>query len=311
MRSNISYRPYANVDYEKIYKKVVEMDPSMEEFIDEVREIELPEDEEIQQLEAGLRKKDKKATERLIELYTRYAVRLGLQRAEEHEMNIIDAISEAHIGLVVAANNYNIDRCGIFEEYAHTYIISRFDRNQETTRKTMHYPAGPKGNYFKVYRKLRDNGYKPEKLKESEKKEAFELLRKETNLSVEEIEIAMDAMIPEESMEQYFAENYIEESNCYTNDVPEEFITEMEEVEKEIDIHKAAEALDQVMDTLAPREKEILRLRYGLTDGKEYTLEEVSQKFGVTKERIRQIEAKALRKLRHPVRGRILHKYIE
>ena len=76
MRSNISYRPYANVDYEKIYKKVVEMDPSMEEFIDEVREIELPEDEEIQQLEAGLRKKDKKATERLIELYTRYAVRL-------------------------------------------------------------------------------------------------------------------------------------------------------------------------------------------------------------------------------------------
>ena len=144
MRSNISYRPYANVDYEKIYKKVVEMDPSMEEFIDEVREIELPEDEEIQQLEAGLRKKDKKATERLIELYTRYAVRLGLQRAEEHEMNIIDAISEAHIGLVVAANNYNIDRCGIFEEYAHTYIISRFDRNQETTRKTMHYPAAQK-----------------------------------------------------------------------------------------------------------------------------------------------------------------------
>lgn len=60
MRSNISYRPYANVDYEKIYKKVVEMDPSMEEFIDEVREIELPEDEEIQQLEAGLRKRTKK-----------------------------------------------------------------------------------------------------------------------------------------------------------------------------------------------------------------------------------------------------------
>ena len=60
MRSNISYRPYANVDYEKIYKKVVEMDPSIEEFIDEVREIELPEDEEIQQLEAGLRKRTKK-----------------------------------------------------------------------------------------------------------------------------------------------------------------------------------------------------------------------------------------------------------
>ena len=85
----------------------------------------------------------------------------------------------------------------------------------------------------------------------------------------------------------------------------------LDTIEKEIDIHKAAEALDQVMDTLAPREKEILRLRYGLTDGKEYTLEEVSQKFGVTRERIRQIEAKALRKLRHPVRGRILHKYIE
>ena len=53
MRSNISYRPYANVDYEKIYKKVVEMDPSMEEFIDEVREIELPEDEEYSSWKPG------------------------------------------------------------------------------------------------------------------------------------------------------------------------------------------------------------------------------------------------------------------
>ena len=66
------------------------------------------------------------------------------------------------------------------------------------------------------------------------------------------------------------------------------------------------EQITEVLQTLAPREAEVLRLRFGLEDGRSRTLEEVGQSFGVTRERIRQIEAKALRKLRHPVRLRKL-----
>ncbi|MCL4319074.1 MAG: sigma-70 family RNA polymerase sigma factor, partial [Firmicutes bacterium] len=71
------------------------------------------------------------------------------------------------------------------------------------------------------------------------------------------------------------------------------------------------EQLEEVLDTLTNREEKVLRLRFGLSDGRARTLEEVGQVFGVTRERIRQIEAKALRKLRHPTRSKKLKDYLD
>ncbi|MBQ8696470.1 MAG: sigma-70 family RNA polymerase sigma factor, partial [Clostridia bacterium] len=71
------------------------------------------------------------------------------------------------------------------------------------------------------------------------------------------------------------------------------------------------EQLDEVLATLTPRENEVLKLRFGLKDGKTRTLEEVGEVFGITRERIRQIEAKALRKLRHPSRSKRLKDYLD
>jgi RNA polymerase primary sigma factor len=69
--------------------------------------------------------------------------------------------------------------------------------------------------------------------------------------------------------------------------------------------------MEDILDTLAPRERRVLQLRFGLTDGQQRTLEEVGKRFGVTRERIRQIEAKGLRKLRHPSRSRRLRDFLE
>ena len=71
------------------------------------------------------------------------------------------------------------------------------------------------------------------------------------------------------------------------------------------------EQLEEVLETLTPRERDVLRLRFGIIDGRGRTLEEVGKKFNVTRERIRQIEAKALRKLRHPTRSKKLKDYLE
>ena len=71
------------------------------------------------------------------------------------------------------------------------------------------------------------------------------------------------------------------------------------------------EQTDQVLKTLTPREEKVIKMRFGLVDGNEHTLEEVGQMFAVTRERIRQIEAKALRKLRHPSRSRKLKAFLE
>ncbi len=71
-----------------------------------------------------------------------------------------------------------------------------------------------------------------------------------------------------------------------------------------------SEKIQEVLATLSPREARILRLRFGLENGRNYTLEEVGKKFGLTRERIRQIEGKALRRLRHPCRSRLLKEYL-
>jgi RNA polymerase primary sigma factor len=71
-----------------------------------------------------------------------------------------------------------------------------------------------------------------------------------------------------------------------------------------------SEKVNEVLSTLSPREARILRLRFGLENGRTYTLEEVGEKFGLTRERIRQIEGKALRRLRHPMRARQLREYL-
>ena len=92
--------------------------------------------------------------------------------------------------------------------------------------------------------------------------------------------------------------------------MPRELITE-NDLDDQVAATMLKDQLDEVLNTLTDRERKVLDLRYGLTDGEEKTLEEVGQEFNVTRERVRQIEAKALRKLRHPSRSRKLRDYID
>ena len=90
-----------------------------------------------------------------------------------------------------------------------------------------------------------------------------------------------------------------------------EFIPDEENLDEKISFILLREQLDEALRTLTPREKNVLRLRFGLEDGKERTLEDVGKIFNVTRERIRQIEAKALRKLRHPARSKKLKDFLD
>ncbi|MGC1395567.1 MAG: sigma-70 family RNA polymerase sigma factor, partial [Coleofasciculaceae cyanobacterium] len=103
----------------------------------------------------------------------------------------------------------------------------------------------------------------------------------------------------------WFDEEYIQEYLCLGDVIETD-----EEIPEDQPSNLLREDLESVLDTLSPRERDVTRLRYGLDDGRMKTLEEIGQVFNVTRERIRQIEAKALRKLRHPVRNSILKDYI-
>ena len=102
----------------------------------------------------------------------------------------------------------------------------------------------------------------------------------------------------------------IEELKSWVSDLETFIEADGETPEDEVAKNLLREDLENVLDTLSPRERDVLRLRYGLDDGRMKTLEEIGQIFNVTRERIRQIEAKALRKLRHPNRNSVLKEYI-
>ncbi len=237
------------------------------------------------------------ARDHLIKANTRLVVSVA-KKYVGRGVPFLDLIQEGNLGLMKAVGKYDVSRGFRFSTYATWWIRQMITRAIADLSRTIRLPVHMSDQVRRVFRALHEMEQKFGRAPTTaELAEALELepKRLEWILNAARIPASLDAPMGDD--EDSDLGMFIEDESAPTP------------------IQSAYEAMlkekvNEVLESLSPREARILRLRFGLDDGNPYTLEEVGAKFGLTRERIRQIEGKALRRLRHPLRARQLKEYL-
>lgn len=310
------YDDFAQIDYNAMFKRIVETEPSLAMFVNEIKNIKPPQAGELNRLIYQAQEGNVYARNRITEMHLRVVLKIALQRAEQFEADLIDCVGDACIGLLTAVDRYDPFTNGAFLSYASLWMLQNISREQPTQRPQVYYPVHKKEQYFTIYPILKKEGcVNCKEILECRK--VRDLICNRLECSNEQTQDIILRVIPLTSYEQMIEKMF---SSCHDvfqkhhdkNDIRSVDVIQKYDDTEDVIIYKdMRKTVEYMLNTLTERESAVLRRRFGFIDGEERTLEEIGNEFGVTRERIRQIEAKALRKLRHPSRTRYMRCYME
>lgn len=267
-------------------------------YMKDIGKVKLLSSEEEQKLAKLAALGDETAKQRLAEANLRLVVSVA-KRYVGSGMPLLDLIQEGNLGLMKAVDKFDYKKGFKFSTYATWWIRQAITRAIADQSRTIRIPVHMVESMNKIVRTSRsmvqELGREPT-AKELSGRLEIPVEKINEALKMTQEPVSLEAPVGEED-ETHLAD-FIQDSRVL---VPVEETTRV----------MLGEQIAQVLGTLSEREEKVLRLRYGLNDGRARTLEEVGKEFHVTRERIRQIEAKALRKLKHPARSRKLRDYLE
>ena len=266
-------------------------------YLKEIGKVPLLSPEEEIELATRMSQGDEEAKHRMTEANLRLVVSIA-KRYVGRGMLFLDLIQEGNLGLIKAVEKFDYTKGYKFSTYATWWIRQAITRAIADQARTIRIPVHMVETINKTIRVsrqlLQELGHDP----------SAEEIAREMDMPVEKVRDILKIAQEPVSLETPIGE---EEDSHLGDFIPDEDASEPSEAAS---FSLLREQLEEVLDTLAPREKKVLELRFGIVDGRTRTLEEVGKEFNVTRERIRQIEAKALRKLRHPSRSKKLRDFL-
>ncbi len=286
------------IDLEATLPKGIAVDDPVRMYLKEIGKVPLLSAEEEIELAKQMEMGNDDAKKRLCEANLRLVVSIA-KRYVGRGMLFLDLIQEGNLGLIKAVDKFDWRKGYKFSTYATWWIRQAITRSIADQARTIRIPVHMVETINKLIRISR------QLLQEYGREPTPEEIASEMDISEEKVREILKIAQEPVSLETPIGE---EEDSHLGDFIPDDDVPAPAEAAA---FSMLKEQLVEVLDTLTDREQKVLKLRFGLDDGRARTLEEVGRRFDVTRERIRQIEAKALRKLRHPSRSKKLKDYLE
>ena len=284
-------------DIEKM-QEGLSIDDPVRMYLKEIGRVPLLSVEQEQILAQRMKEGDEKAKNSIVEANLRLVVSIAKKHLNKG-MAFLDLIQEGNLGLMKAVEKFDSYRGFKFSTYATWWIRQAITRAIADQARTVRIPVHMVETIHKVSRASR------QLLQEYGREPTPEEIAEKIGMTAEKVRDTMKYALDPISLETPIGE---EEDSHLGDFIPDEDSPAPAEAAS---YTLLKEQINEVLHTLTPREEQVLKLRFGLEDGRTRTLEEVGKEFDITRERIRQIEAKALRKLRHPSRSKRLKDYLD
>ena len=284
-------------DIEKM-QEGLSIDDPVRMYLKEIGRVPLLSVEQEQILAQRMKEGDEKAKNSIVEANLRLVVSIAKKHLNKG-MAFLDLIQEGNLGLMKAVEKFDSYKGFKFSTYATWWIRQAITRAIADQARTVRIPVHMVETIHKVSRVSR------QLLQEYGREPTPEEIAEKIGMTAEKVRDTMKYALDPISLETPIGE---EEDSHLGDFIPDEDSPAPAEAAS---YTLLKEQINEVLHTLTPREEQVLKLRFGLEDGRTRTLEEVGKEFDITRERIRQIEAKALRKLRHPSRSKRLKDYLD